>query len=52
MKAASAMREAVWGMVSELHLNAPGVDYVGYGTNKKKRFETVYAAYLSNFGKS
>ena len=24
------MREATWGMVSEIHLNAPGVDYVAY----------------------
>ena len=52
MKAASAMREAVWGMVSELHLNAPGVDYVAYAAEYLGRFETVYAAYLSNFGKS
>lgn len=52
MKAASAMREAVWGMVSELHLNAPGVDYVTYAAEYLGRFETVYAAYLSNFGKS
>jgi hypothetical protein len=52
MKAASAMREAVWGMVSELHLNAPGVDYVAYAAEYLGRFEAVYAAYLSNFGKS
>jgi thiamine kinase-like enzyme len=52
MKAASAMREAVWGMVSELHLNAPGVDYVAYAAEYLGRFESVYAAYLSNFGKS
>jgi thiamine kinase-like enzyme len=52
MKAASAMREAVWGMVSELHLNAPGVDYVAYAAEYLGRFETVYAGYLSNFGKS
>ena len=32
MKTASALREAVWGMVSEIHLNAPGVDYVAYAT--------------------
>ena len=46
------MREAVWGMVSELHLNAPGVDYVTYAAEYLGRFETVYAGYLSNFGKS
>lgn len=50
MKAASAMREAVWGMVSELHLNAPGVDYVAYAAEYLGRFERVYADYKSNFG--
>jgi len=29
MKTASALRESMWGMISELYLNAPGVDYVG-----------------------
>ena len=50
MKAASALREAVWGMVSELHLNAPGVDYVAYAAEYLGRFERVYADYLSNHG--
>lgn len=50
MKAASAMREAVWGMVSELHLNAPGVDYVAYAAEYLGRFERVYADYKSDFG--
>lgn len=50
MKAASAMREAVWGMVSELHLNAPGVDYVAYAAEYLGRFEKVYADYKGNFG--
>ena len=52
MKAASALREAIWGMVSELHLNAPGVDYIAYADEYLGRFETVYAGYLSNYGKS
>ena len=33
MKTASALREAMWGMVSELYLNAPGVDYVAYANS-------------------
>lgn len=50
MKAASALREAVWGMVSELHLNAPGVDYVAYAAEYLGRFETVLAAYRQAYG--
>ncbi|MCB1379377.1 MAG: phosphotransferase family protein [Alphaproteobacteria bacterium] len=50
MKAASALREAIWGMVSELHLNAPGVDYVAYAAEYLGRFERVYSDYTSNFG--
>lgn len=51
MKAASALREAMWGMVSELHLNAPGVDYIAYAAEYLGRFERVYAHYTGNFGK-
>ncbi len=50
MKAASALREAVWGMVSELHLNAPGVDYVAYANEYLGRFEAVYASYRQTYG--
>ena len=49
MKAASALREALWGMVSELHLNAPGVDYVAYAAEYLGRFERVYADYKRDF---
>ena len=49
MKAASALREALWGMVSELHLNAPGVDYVAYAAEYLGRFERVYGDYKRNF---
>jgi len=52
MKAASALREAVWGMVSELHLNAPGVDYVAYAAEYLGRFERVYGNYREKFGTS
>ena len=50
MKTASALREAVWGMVSELHLNAPGVDYVAYAAEYLGRFERVLADYNGKFG--
>ena len=50
MKAASALREAVWGMVSELHLNAPGVDYIAYAAEYLGRFEAVHADYVKTYG--
>jgi thiamine kinase-like enzyme len=50
MKVASALREAVWGMVSELHLAAPGVDYIAYAAEYLGRFETAHADYLKNYG--
>jgi len=50
MKAASALREAVWGMISELFLAAPGVDYVAYAKEYLGRFEAVHASYLETYG--
>ena len=50
MKTASALREAVWGMVSEIHLNAPGVDYVAYAHEYLTRYERMLADYNSKFG--
>ena len=49
MKAASALREAVWGMVSEIHLDAPGVDYIAYAAEYLGRFERVYGDYHEKF---
>ncbi len=50
MKAAAALREAMWGMISELYLNAPGVDYVQYASEYLGRFETILADYKNRFG--
>ena len=50
MKAASALREAVWGMISELFLAAPGVDYVAYAEEYLGRFDRVHADYLKRYG--
>ena len=49
MKVAAALREAMWGMVSELHLSAPGVDYVAYAAEYVSRFEAIHARYLKDF---
>ena len=51
MKVAAALREAMWGMISELHLNAPGVDYSLYAAEYLGRFELILADYESRFGK-
>ena len=50
MRAASALREAVWGMISELFLAAPGVDYVAYAEEYLGRFDRVHAQYLKTYG--
>ena len=49
MKVAAALREAMWGMVSELHLSAPGVDYVAYAAEYTGRFEAIHARYKKDF---
>jgi thiamine kinase-like enzyme len=51
MKVAAALREAMWGMISELHLNAPGVDYVAYAAEYLSRFEMILKVYETRFGK-
>jgi len=45
MKVGSALREALWAMVSELRLAAPGVDYAAYAATCLQRFEAAHAAY-------
>ena len=44
MKCASLLREAMWSMVSEIHLDID-FDYVAYTTENLTRFERAYAAY-------
>lgn len=51
MQCASLLREAMWSMVSELHLDAPGVDYVAYTAENLERLEAALDAYRSIWGK-
>ncbi len=51
MQCASLLREAIWSMVSELHLDAPGVDYVAYTRDNLDALEGAVAAYRARFGK-
>jgi thiamine kinase-like enzyme len=50
MKVASALRETLWGIVSELKLNAPGVDYKNYTAKQLSRFETSLRKYRMKYG--
>jgi thiamine kinase-like enzyme len=52
MKCASLLREAMWSMVSEIHLDAPGVDYVAYTAENLARFDGALASYRGRFGKA
>jgi thiamine kinase-like enzyme len=52
MQCASLLREAMWSMVSELHLDAPGVDYVAYTTENLARLDAALGAYRSAHGKT
>jgi thiamine kinase-like enzyme len=52
MKTASALREAMWGMVSEIHLNAPGVDYVAHANEYLARYERALKTFQDRYGTS
>ena len=43
MKAASALREALWALVSDVHLKTPGVDYKAHAHAYLRRFEELMA---------
>ncbi len=51
MQCASLLRDAMWSMVSELHLDAPGADYVAYTQENLDRLEAALYRYQSRFGR-
>nr|WP_298094155.1 choline/ethanolamine kinase family protein [uncultured Shinella sp.] len=51
MQCASLLREAMWSMVSELHLTAPGADYVGYTADNLDRLDKALDHYRTSYGK-
>jgi thiamine kinase-like enzyme len=51
MQCASLLREAMWSMVSELYLSAPGVDYQVYTAGQLEAFAGKLSAYQSRYGK-
>ncbi|BCH27440.1 phosphotransferase [Mesorhizobium sp. L-8-3] len=52
MQCASLLREAMWSMVSELHLNAPGADYVAYTGENLARLDAALDRYRTTYGKT
>lgn len=51
MQCASLLREAMWSMVSEIHLSAPGADYEAYTADNLARLETAIEQHQSTYGK-
>jgi len=51
MQSASLLREAMWSMVSELHLSAPGADYVAYTSENLARLAAALDNYQKTYGK-
>jgi thiamine kinase-like enzyme len=50
MQCASLLREAMWSMVSELHLDAPGADYVAYTAENLSRLDVALDTYRTKYG--
>jgi thiamine kinase-like enzyme len=51
MQCASLLREAMWSLVSELHLSAPGADYATYTAENLARLEAALESYQTTYGK-
>lgn len=52
MQCASLLREAMWSMVSELHLDTPGVDFIAYTAENLGFLDQALDSYRSRFGKA
>lgn len=50
MQCASLLREAMWSMISELHLDAPGADYVAYTHENLSRLAASLERYRTQYG--
>jgi thiamine kinase-like enzyme len=49
MQCASLLREALWSLVSEMHLSAPGADYGAYAQRNFEKFDAALADYRVKF---
>lgn len=52
MQCASLLREAMWSMVSEIHLSAPGADYEAYTEENLVRLDKALDHYRTLYGKT
>jgi thiamine kinase-like enzyme len=52
MRCASLLRETLWSLVSELHLDAPGVDYQAYTAENLANLEAALDQYQTRYGKT
>ena len=50
MQCASLLREAMWAMVSDLHLAAPGADYKAYARENLAKLDAALSQYHSRHG--
>jgi thiamine kinase-like enzyme len=50
MQCASLLREAMWAMVSDLHLSAPGVDYCAYAAENLDRLDAAVSHFTAQHG--
>jgi len=50
MQCASLLREAMWAMVSQLHLNAPGVDYASYARENLDKLAASLVRFRQTYG--
>ncbi len=50
MQCASLLREAMWAMVSEIHLKAPGADYAAYTKQNIDKVDVAAAHYHTRYG--
>jgi thiamine kinase-like enzyme len=51
MKCAALMREAMWAMVSEIFLRAPGADYGAHARDYLGRLDAALELYQASYGK-
>ena len=50
MQGAALVREAMWAMVSDLHMSAPGADYKAYAAENLARLDTFLKNYQHRHG--
>ena len=52
MQVVSLLRESMWALVSDLHLDAPGVDYAAYAAENQRRLDAALDRYVQTWGET